>query len=170
MQLDKLAERNRHSRSLPNECHDSLEPELKQTSLMMPASTSAKRKARQGPCIFGCLQSSGKSRGKEQWFSVPAPSPWPGVDPGATLCRKCHNWARTAKRARVLRGAAVLFSVGQRVKIIGLKRCTELNGAEAFVNTVAGQDGRITVELANSGRQVRICKDALRAVTADAPP
>jgi hypothetical protein len=58
-----------------------------------------KRKAREGPCHFGCLNSAKRRAGKEVWMSTPTPSPWANVPTGTTLCSRHYEQALTANKA-----------------------------------------------------------------------
>ena len=51
---------------------------------------ATRKRARTGPCIFLCQQTSGTtSFRRARWNAVPSPSPWPRASPGDTLCQKC---------------------------------------------------------------------------------
>ena len=65
--------------------------------------------ARKGPCSFGCQVTTAKQQrtGKQQWNSVPSPSPWPGKQPGETLCKKCYDKALAINRRSAMAQAAV---------------------------------------------------------------
>ena len=68
-----------------------------------PRKQVASKKTLTGPCIFGCrtsAQSTALARARGRWYRVPDPPPWPGVQPGETLCSRCYGWGIGNPRAR----------------------------------------------------------------------
>ena len=66
----------------------------------LPSDSNPRRRrtALQGPCSFGCVATTERSRGKQVWRRVPEPSPWNSVPSGATICRKCYDRAMVIVR------------------------------------------------------------------------
>ena len=52
--------------------------------------------------------------------------------------------------------------IGQRVRIVGLTRCAELNFSTAVVMLPADDNGRVSVQLTSSERIVRVARDNLQ--------
>jgi hypothetical protein len=80
---------------------DELRLDLKPRDARLAKDSSSVKRARTGPCAFGCSTSTQTKNSKTVWMAVPNPSPWSTVLPGESLCRKCYDRAqRTAKRSR----------------------------------------------------------------------
>ena len=121
---------------------------------------------REGPCVFGCLPKATLSQnGSIQWYAVPDPSPWHGISPGETLCKKCYSWSRAgiAKRKRQSRtfpSRNEPLSIGSTIVIQNLVSRPELNGEAATISVPKNDDDRIVVELQN-GELIRILMECV---------
>ena len=106
-----------------------------------------------GPCVFGCATSTHTNpRGKdrEMWYRVPNPSPWPGVQHGEALCKKCYSWGignpktRKRKNTEITGPSVVTAKVGKQLRITGLVNHPELNGELCTVANPADDQDRVT--------------------------
>ena len=129
-----------------------------------------RKRKRQGPCVFGCQPKATLSQnGSIQWYAVPEPSPWPGITPGETLCKRCYTLSRTSvgKRHRDESHFSILrpghhTMVGRVVILQNLTSHPELNGRLASVVVPANDDDRVTVQIESSA--VVICVASENAV------
>ena len=56
------------------------------------ASQFSRKRPRDGPCIFGHENTSGRdNRRRPRWNAVPRPSPWLDIEVGSTLCQACYE-------------------------------------------------------------------------------
>ena len=113
------------------------------------------RPQRQGPCVFGCQPKATLSENSSvQWYAVPEPSPWPGIQPGENLCKRCYTWSRTALGKRQRTQSQLV--VGTIVKLNGLISRPELNGRSAKIVAPPNDDQRITVQVQGSEEMIRV--------------
>ena len=92
-------------------------------------------------------------RSSVEWHAVPTPSPWPGVQSGETIRKRCYAWIQSAKKRRhklaVKKGTisdcntSVPVRVGSMAR--GLQTATPLNGLWAHVLTAPDDQDRVTV-------------------------
>ena len=128
-----------------------------------------KKKAREGPCIFGCLgKVSPSQNGALQWYAVPNPSPWPGIQPGEVLCKKCYTWSRQApnksKKRKIQDGDEPPrgFQIGQKIVVRGLYNNVQYNGREGTVITAVDDNDKQTIRLGDGGC-IRLCIDKMES-------
>ena len=135
-----------------------------------PGMQNPRKRKRTGPCIFGCEPKATLSQnGSVQWYGVADPSPWPGIQPGETICKRCYTWARavSSKRRRPLQPPASQLprhpmAVDKGVRLHGLAARPELNGQMAQVAVPINDDGRITVRIQPTQELVRVRAERLQ--------
>ena len=139
--------------------------EMKVDNIRWKKRQATQERRLKGPCIFGC-QTSGKTgalaRRSERWHAVPSPSPWPGIEPGETLCMKCYAWGVSNPKARAKRQRCEAqigppaIRVGHQYRLHNLRSRIELNGQLVTAEYLPDDNDRVVVLMGDTAIRVHI--------------